>query len=126
MNCFLLHLSLALTLLVAVLLLPSTEAFTLAGLPSACTGSTTRLGISESLGRYIDEEYYREQHKDEYNFSWKRLTDQPEILYHTHQGDLVFGDPHSVNNGDDIAIESTGSLVSLQRSSTHCNVRGQM
>lgn len=55
--------------------------------------TTTQLGISEALGRYIDEEYYRENHKEEYNMQWVHQN-KAAILYHTHDGDLVLGDPH--------------------------------
>ena len=58
--------------------------------------STTRLGISEGLGRYIDEEYYRETHKDEYNAQWLHQN-RAAIVYHTHDGELVMGDPHSLD-----------------------------
>ena len=57
------------------------------------TGSKTQLGISEALCRYIDEEYYRETHKEEYNMNWVRQN-KAAILYHTHDGSLVLGDPH--------------------------------
>ena len=61
--------------------------------PVTLRPSSTRLGISEALGRYIDEEYYRETHKDEYNAQWMHLN-RAAIVYHTHEGDLVMGDPH--------------------------------
>jgi len=61
--------------------------------PLTLRPSSTRLGISEALGRYIDEEFYRETHKDEYNAVWMH-ENKAAMVYHTHDGDLVMGDPH--------------------------------
>ena len=55
--------------------------------------TTTQLGISESLGRYIDAEYYRQNHKEEYSAAWMHQN-KAAILYHDHHGNVVMGDPH--------------------------------